>query len=103
MAMYVTKSTRADTLRIIIYESFMFQGYLGVSMALGKAGAAGWLLGDRPPPPREELYSSRGDWKATWGCSGGGISLSRTPIFSLLARLLDGVSLSPDGESSKTR
>lgn len=37
--------------------------YLGVSIVLVKAGAAGRLLGDRPPPPRPraELYSSRGD------------------------------------------
>ncbi len=72
-------------------------------MALGKDGPAGWLLGDRPSPPRAELYSSRGDWKATWGCSGGGVSLSLTHIFSLLGRPLDDVSLSPVAEGSKIR
>lgn len=39
--------------------------YLGVSKALGKDGAAGWLCGDRRPPPRPraELYPNKGDWK----------------------------------------
>lgn len=56
-------------------------GYLGVSVALGKEGAAGWLLGDRL---RAELYSSRGDWKATWGGSRGGrgVSLPRKPTLT---------------------
>lgn len=73
-------------------------------MALGNESAAGWLLGDRPPPsPSAALYSSTGDWKATWGCSGGGISLSLTPIFSLLARTLDDVVPSAVADGSKTR
>lgn len=88
---------------ILTYIRFKFKGYLGVSMTLGKEGAAGWLLGDRPSPPREELYSSRGDWKATWGCSGGGVSLSLTPIFSFLGRLLDDISLPPVATDFKNR
>lgn len=74
-------------------------------MALGKERAAGWLVGDRPPParPRAELYSSIGDWKATWGCSGGGISLPRTPVLALLGRRLDDFSLSPVAEGSKAQ
>lgn len=63
--------------------------YLGMSMDV--TGLAGWLLGGKPPPakPRAELYSSKGDWKATWACSGGGISLSLAPIFSMSGRALD--------------
>lgn len=78
--------------------------YLGVSMDLGKVWAAGWLLGDRPlpPRPRAELYSNRGDWKAPWGCSGRGVSLSLTPIFPLLGRALDDDSISPVAKGSKT-
>lgn len=96
-----------DIVRITTYVKVKFKGYLGVSVALEKEGAAGWRLGDRPPPPmpRAALYSSSGDWKATWGSSGGGrgISPSRTPIFTLLGKPLDEVSPSPVADGSNAR